>query len=328
MKRTWIRGLSVLLAVAAGAYFVRYARTAVVGKDLFGMLDRQVILAGLGLTFLYMLLIPMTALAWTWLLDSMDQPARYQRMLPILAITQFGKYLPGNVAQHIGRVAMARTEKIPLSASLSSVAYEMLLMLTACAHIGALTLLWSPPAALGRWRVTHYRAPLLAIVTMVAIIVLLLAPRIATVLAERRARAGGGRSVAAPRLHVGAITALGCYAIYAANFCLVGIGLWLLAMALPGAGWHAPGPLFLTGAFACSWILGFLTPGAPAGLGVREAILGAWLSSALPPAQIVLLVITLRIATTLGDLLNFILGGIAFRFMHHDPHAQRCLPIE
>jgi uncharacterized membrane protein YbhN (UPF0104 family) len=74
--------------------------------------------------------------------------------------------------------------------------------------------------------------------------------------------------------------------------------------------------VFLTGAFASSWILGFLAPGAPAGLGIREAILSAWLSGALPPAQVVMLVVALRIATSVGDLLNFMLGSAWLRHAH------------
>jgi glycosyltransferase 2 family protein len=73
---------------------------------------------------------------------------------------------------------------------------------------------------------------------------------------------------------------------------------------------HLPGPLFFIGAFASSWILGFVAPGAPAGLGVREAILSAWLTGVLPPTQAVLLIVTLRIATTVGDLANFAWGSI------------------
>jgi uncharacterized membrane protein YbhN (UPF0104 family) len=72
-----------------------------------------------------------------------------------------------------------------------------------------------------------------------------------------------------------------------------------------------PSPIFLTGAFASSWILGFVAPGAPAGLGIREAILSAWLSGALPAEQVVLLVVVLRIATTLGDLFSLAWGSIA-----------------
>lgn len=311
MSRRLTRWLGIALALAAGVYFIRYAQRALIGKDLSGLMAGEVLLATAGLTVLYILLIPTTALAWTWLLHAFHQPARYRRMLPIMATTQFGKYLPGNVAQHIGRIALAREAGVPLSAALFSVAYEMLLMLVASAHIGALTLLWVPPRAFSHWSIIDYRVPLLIVITLVVIIGLLLAPRVASWLARYRASRRGDHDYVPPKLHLGAGTALACYAVYAVNFCLIGTGLWFLAHALLGYSDTAPSAIFLTGAFASSWIFGFIAPGAPAGLGIREAILSAWLSGSLPPAQIVLLVIALRIATTLGDLFNFVWGSIA-----------------
>jgi uncharacterized membrane protein YbhN (UPF0104 family) len=91
---------------------------------------------------------------------------------------------------------------------------------------------------------------------------------------------------------------------------MIGYGLWLVAGSLTPAGVLVPGPVFFIGAFASSWILGFVAPGAPAGLGIREAMLSAWLSGVLPPVEVVLLVVALRIATTLGDLINFIWGSV------------------
>jgi glycosyltransferase 2 family protein len=311
MSKRLIRWLSGLLALAAGIYFVRYAYLALASKDLSGLLDGRVIAAATALTVLYALLIPTTGIAWTWLLRAMDQPARYRRMLPILAVTQFGKYLPGNVAQHIGRIAMARSAGVQLPAALFSIAYEMLLMLVACAHISALTLLWDPPAALSHWKITEYRLPLLVIVTLGAFIALLLAPRVASRLAIYRARHRGDQDYVPPRLHLNAATVLACYVTYAINFCLIGIGLWLVSHTLLDGVTASPSPIFLTGAFASSWILGFVAPGAPAGLGIREAILSAWLSGALPAEQVVLLVVVLRIATTIGDLFSLAWGSIA-----------------
>ncbi|SEJ06156.1 lysylphosphatidylglycerol synthase domain-containing protein [Frateuria terrea] len=311
MSKRLMRWLGILLAIAAGTYFIRHAEKALIDKDLSRLMDGKVLLAAVILTVLYTLLIPTTALAWTWQLNAMHQPARYRRMLPVMATTQFGKYLPGNVAQHIGRIALARSAGVSLSAALFSVAYEMLLMLVASAHIGALTLLWAPPRAFSHWGIIDYRVPLLIVITLVAIVGLLLAPRVASWLARYRASRRGDHDYVPPRLHLGAGTALACYVVYAANFCLIGSGLWFLAHALLSYADTTPSAIFLTGAFASSWIFGFIIPGAPAGLGVREAILSAWLSGSLPPAQIVLLVIALRIATTLGDLFNFVWGSIA-----------------
>lgn len=318
MRRHLLRAFGILLALAAGAYFVLYARKALAGKDLSALLDGRALLAAGCLTLLYSASILTTAIAWTRLLRSMHQPARFGRLLPILATTQFGKYLPGNVAQHIGRIALVRGVGVQLPAAVFSVAYELLLALVASAHIGALTLLWSPPAALRTWRITEYRLPLLVAITAFAVVALWLAPRIAVWLERLRAgRRSEPQSIPAS-LHLDPATVVSCYALYASSFVMIGAGLWLVAQGLAGPMAHVPGMLFFVGAFASSWILGFIAPGAPAGLGIREAILSAWLSGVLPPAEVVLLVVTLRIATTLGDLLNFAWGSV---FMLRRPNT-------
>src|SRR3546814_11770047 len=86
-----------------------------------------------------------------------------------------------------------------------------------------------------------------------------------------------------------------------------------------------PGPIFFIGAFTTSWIAGFVVPGAPAGLGVREVVLTAWLAGALPPATAVLLVVALRIATPIADLVNFLWGSAVLVSNRQQP-PQSLLP--
>jgi hypothetical protein len=310
MKRT-LKGLGILLALVAGGYFAVYAHRALAGKDLSALLDNRVLAATACLILLYTLSILTTALAWTRLLRAMRQSARFSRLLPIVATTQFGKYLPGNVAQHIGRIALTRGIGVQMSPALLSIAYELLLALVVSAHIGALTLLWAPPVALLQWQITQYRVPLLIGVTVGALIALLLAPRVAIWLTRLRSPLREEPLAAPARFHLDPATVGICYALYAASFVMIGYGLWLVAGSLTPTGALMPGPAFFIGAFASSWILGFVAPGAPAGLGIREAMLSAWLSGVLPPVEVVLLVVALRIATTLGDLINFIWGSVA-----------------
>src|SRR3546814_12266619 len=59
--------------------------------------------------------------------------------------------------------------------------------------------------------------------------------------------------------------------IYAGNYLLIGLGIWLLAIALGMA--HEIDYAMATSAFAISWILGFLAPGPPSALGVRAGLL-------------------------------------------------------
>ena len=62
------------------------------------------------------------------------------------------------------------------------------------------------------------------------------------------------------------------------------------------------------GMAALAWMAGFVTPGAPAGLGVREAVLLALLERLLTPQQALLVVVLWRVVTTLGDVVFFGIG--------------------
>jgi len=60
--------------------------------------------------------------------------------------------------------------------------------------------------------------------------------------------------------------------------------------------------------YASSWILGFITPGAPGGVGVREAIMIAGLRDVIGETESIILSILSRIVTTLGDVIFFVMG--------------------
>lgn len=309
-----LRVAGILLAIAAGIYFVSYAREALAGHDLSTLLRTKVLAAIVILIVVYAATILTTAAAWTIMMRSMQQRASFRHLLAILATTQFGKYLPGNVAHHIGRIALAGTVGIGVPAAVLSIAYEMLLAMVASAHFAALMLLWSSPEFLMRWDLFEYRKALLAGLTAAAILILLLAPRLAAWTARLRA---GEPGAARPELRLNMPAATACYLLYATGFLAIGGGLWLVHEAASPLGEVGrPGLLYFAGAFAGSWILGFVAPGAPAGLGIREAVLSALLGQMLPASEVVLLVVALRIATTAGDMFNFLIGSAAMLRSH------------
>lgn len=65
--------------------------------------------------------------------------------------------------------------------------------------------------------------------------------------------------------------------------------------------------LFL-GTYLFSWIIGFLTPGAPGGIGIREAVMVLMCGSFLSTDTIMLYAVTMRIVSTLGDVVAFLIG--------------------
>ena len=74
--------------------------------------------------------------------------------------------------------------------------------------------------------------------------------------------------------------------------------------------------LFL-GTYLFSWIIGFITPGAPGGIGIREAVMTLMCGSFLGTETIVLYAVIMRIISTFGDVLAFLIGLLLeWRFQH------------
>ena len=64
----------------------------------------------------------------------------------------------------------------------------------------------------------------------------------------------------------------------------------------------------MAGGYALAWAIGFVVPGAPGGLGVREAMLLTFLSGAVEDKSVLIAAILFRVATTLGDALFFLIA--------------------
>ena len=85
---------------------------------------------------------------------------------------------------------------------------------------------------------------------------------------------------------------------------MIGLGLWIVALA---AGFSDSIDLGVaTAVFALSWLLGFLAPGAPAGLGVREGIMVLMLSPLMPDSEALAFVLLARLVTLAGDAIIYL----------------------
>jgi uncharacterized membrane protein YbhN (UPF0104 family) len=77
------------------------------------------------------------------------------------------------------------------------------------------------------------------------------------------------------------------------------------------AGGELSGSLLpVAGAYVLAWLAGLVTPGAPAGIGVREAVLLFLLGGVGTPPVILLAVILGRAVTVVGDLVFYLAGGV------------------
>lgn len=74
----------------------------------------------------------------------------------------------------------------------------------------------------------------------------------------------------------------------------------------------------LVGAYLLSWLLGFLMPGSPGGIGIREAALTLFLSGHFNTESVLLAIVIYRVINTIGDFLGFTaVLSIYIRKKHH-----------
>jgi uncharacterized membrane protein YbhN (UPF0104 family) len=97
------------------------------------------------------------------------------------------------------------------------------------------------------------------------------------------------------------LAAFGAYALFLASSGVVFAGVLSIAGAeLTPGGWG-----LAAASYVVAWLAGLLTPGAPAGIGVRELVLTLLLAGIAAPALVVLAVLLGRVVTVVGDLLFF-----------------------
>lgn len=264
-------------------------------------LDLTLIAAVAAATCIYVATYVAATATWKCCLRVLRVPISFKAAARTVLLSQFAKYLPGNVGHHIGRVYMAKQQGIGTPAVLASMMMDMALVVFAGAvcSLGALGLLVPAYQRLrqveipGGW----YLAGALAVA-------------VAAVFALRpvRSKLGGWAS----RIFVYASDARNypplafALLLHVSNFVLGSLALWLICSHF-GDMSPASFPALL-GVYSAAWLAGFVVPGAPAGLGVREATMLVGLSAFMPPQAALAGTAVMRIVTVLGDGLAFAAG--------------------
>lgn len=283
------RLLGTLLSFVCLAWIVcRFAAGGVLGRVIQsgrgGDIAMHVFLAAA----IYGAGVVMLALAWWFLQRAFAGSA--VRVLPTMGaylLTQFGKYLPGNVVQYVGRHVLLRNKGLGHTALVCCTLAEAgLLAASATLFAAPLLHLYLPIATPGR----VVGGALAGVVAAMG------------VFAFTRARVAWLRRTVDVFVPWRLLVSLALYLIFFAV-----MGLTLLAVADREVQF-GPSRGFLIAVAALSWLAGYFVIGAPAGLGVREAVFLALLKGALPEDAILLLVAAFRAATFGGDLLAFLLA--------------------
>lgn len=306
-----LRVIAAILAVLLSLYFLRFAATAVEGIDLALLLSPRLVVHTFCAALLYSLVIPVSGWAWSILLQGMGAKWGAPRLTAIMGLSQFAKYIPGNVGQHVGRASLSLGGGMPARDYFTTVVVETVLVVAAALVVGLSCLTFSSRHA--GPEVLAYR-PLLALtaVGLIASVLLLplllkLAARAAQIKQWTRQLGLLLRAINPP----GPSAIIQSWVAYCGNYLAIGLGLWLIAKAIDG--YPETDYLYLTATFSFSWLLGFVAIGAPAGLGVREGTMALMLGGTGQNDAVLVLIAAVRIATLLGDALCFAGAAAYFR---------------
>ena len=300
MKRAlWV---GYVIVVGAVLYFL-YLAVGTPGVFDAVLLDEKSSAALVVVVGLYTLAIAIGAFVWFRLLTSVGQRVRPIVAVSVVFLSQAAKYIPGNVAHHVGRVVLAKKHGLSTSATLFSMFLETLWVI-AIAALLALVALWSVGS---RLFVNIPQVPEWWVLSIL-IIAAMLAPLIGHRVFERLAGWWAARksitlkSVQMPPMRTFCLVGM----LYVVNYLVLGIVLTIIAAQIFGA--KEGNILLLSGVFAVAWVAGFVTPGAPAGLGVREVVLVGALTPVYDHGTAIGVAAMLRVVTVLGDGLAFLIG--------------------
>lgn len=216
----------------------------------------------------------MLALGWRNILAHLNVAISRRQASYIYGISQIAKYVPGNVFHLASRQAMG------LSAGLKGLvlAKSSVLELLGLSVVGALFSLLAIPLVTPDWHTGEALFVFVLGVSIAAIVVVLLS----------------GRSIFRAGIN------------YIAYFTVTSLAfLFLIKFLNSGSEISLNLWLPIASAHVLAWLIGLVTIGSPAGLGVREAVLLVLLESVLIGVNLIMAILLWRAITVIADLVYF-----------------------
>ncbi len=244
-----------------------------------------------GLAVFYGGTLFMLAEGWHRIVNLFGREPR-SRTYPSFTTTQIAKYLPGNIAHLVGRGLYLHGNTLSGQQIVKATLIELAII--PAGAIGCVVLLGA----------TGHLAPLFPHIPLylwwVAALLLLAGLPAARAGARRLGVKSGG-------LLSGLLTGGGLAGLFMASLGATFAAIFLMLGDAPfGA---------LAGAAILAWLAGFLTPGAPGGVGIREAAFIALLAGLGQDDSVLIAAGLFRIVTTVGDVILFAAGRLIRRWI-------------
>lgn len=290
-----------LISIASAGYFITFAKQNY--EQSFAInIDISSFLFLLLFSIVHVIGLYFASIAWAILLRQYGYTSSQKSTTSIYFKAQFAKYLPGNIGHHVGRVILAKQIGIPTHVTVQTIFTEIIALI----WLGSiLSLLYFSSVNPDLITTFHHNVKPQNLFLLVLICTLL--PPVSIkffnkYLPQLVFRITGSTKVPIPS----AIAIAKIVFLQLLTFASAGIIINLVAIHLLSAAdtkiWH-----FIC-VYAFSWLAGTIVPGAPAGIGVREAIMVSTLSPIYGASIAISISVLLRIITSMGDVIGFLIG--------------------
>lgn len=216
--------------------------------------------------------------AWKELLRQFDVDVSISWATRIYGVTQLAKYIPGNIFQLAGRQLKAQEAGLPAWSVAKSILWELGLL---CGTGALFSILIIPKY----FQLISEPLALMIFICVLSISVIGVMKFISIQIAR----------------------SLACYA----GFLVISgvIFVCIVSVVLKDTHLCIYQMISICASFIVAWLIGLVTPGSPAGVGIREVVLMALLNNLASEEIILLFAILGRVITVSGDILFFILAS-------------------
>lgn len=285
--------------------FIIYSLKDIDLKFLFKDTHIPFLLFLVPVSILYSGVILLLAFNFSVILSSMNSSVNREKKINLLVIPNYlkaniGKYLPTNLFHFAGRHILINNLGYENKKILASnvieffilIAISFILLLTGLLG-GFITI---PQAALDKILKNRILLALIIIIPCIVLVILLIKFKIKKLISRAASLLSG--------LHPGTVLLL--MLSYSVFFITTGTMLYIILSYFSGKPFSLKDFLYSIFSFSVCWQIGFISPGVPGGIGIREALLLLFFKGLYGETIAFYSGIVLRLITISGDVIAFL----------------------
>jgi len=254
---------------------------------------------------------------WRYLLHGGNVYISLRKSFMIVGQAQIAKYLPGNIFQYVGRLTLSYKYNIPTPVVANTIGIELIICVLSCLLLAAVEVMFVPEI-INSWLPFVDRALITKLLAGMAFIAVCC---MTGLIFSRRLR----EWFASRRSYIKPLRMLLCIGQFLAVFTTLGAFTWFIAHSVFGVSSGLPWYRYAS-RITLAWLIGFVVPGAPGGLGIREALTVKMFEDDLGEGVALCLALAMRLCNIAGDMLVFLAAWLLAMKFKENPKTQDTTP--